>query len=193
MNSFTRWAAESGLGLEHLVIRQELNGMVAEGLVIGDRFGSGYAAHYRIEIAHDWSTRNVSVELADGPTLSLSADGAGAWRDADGKPLPLLDGCIDVDISATPFSNSLPIRRLALNEGERRQIRVVYLEILGLTVDPVDQAYTCLELGRRYRYEGLFRKFESELCVDEHGLVEDYPSLFRRVRSSAVLRREPKA
>lgn len=182
MDSFTRWAAESGCGLEHLVIRQEPNGVVAEGLVIGERFGSGYAAHYRIEVAHDWSTRNVCVGLVGGPTLLLSADGAGAWRDAEGKPLPLLDGCIDVDISATPFSNSLPIRRLALNQGERRQIRVVYLAVPGLTVDPVDQAYTCLEPGRRYRYEGLFREFESELCVDAQGLVEDYPSLFRRVR-----------
>ena len=182
MSRFARWAAESGFGLEHLVIRQELNIMVAEGLVIGDRFSSAYAAHYRIELAQDWSTRKVSVGLADGPTLSLSADGAGAWRDADGKPLPLLDGCIDVDISATPFSNSLPIRRLALKEGERRQIRVAYLAIPDLTINPVNQAYTCLELDRRYRYEGLFRKFETELCIDAHGLVEDYPSLFRRVR-----------
>lgn len=40
MSRFARWAAESGFGLEHLVIRQELNIMVAEGLVIGDRLKS---------------------------------------------------------------------------------------------------------------------------------------------------------
>ena len=182
MDSFVRWSAELGSGLEHLVIRQESNVVVAEGFVIGDRFGAGYAAHYRIEVAQDWSVRKVSVVLADGRMLSVSADGTGAWRDTDGKALPLLDGCIDVDISATPFSNSLPIKRLALNEGERRKIRVAYLAIPDLTIDAVDQAYTCLEPGRRYRYEGLLREFESELCIDEHGLVEDYPSLFRRVR-----------
>ena len=73
------------------------------------------------------------------------------------------DGCIDVDISAAPFTNTLPIRRLGLMKGERREIRVAYLALPALTVEPADQAYTCIEPQRRYLYEKLFRQFQAEL------------------------------
>jgi hypothetical protein len=181
MQTFVRWAAESGRGLEHLDIRREPHRVVTTGVVIGDRFGVGYGAHYQIEMAEDWSVRKVRVMLADGRELSLSADGVGTWHDSEGNVIPQLNGCIDIDVSATPFSNSLPIKRLGLRQGERTQIRVAYLAIPSLTVECVDQAYTCIEPGRRYRYEGLFRNFEADLCLDEQGLVMDYPSLFRRV------------
>ena len=45
--------------------------------------------------------------------LSLTGDGAGRWQ-IDGRDAPDLDGCLDLDIQVTPFTNSLPIRRLDL-------------------------------------------------------------------------------
>ena len=43
------------------------------------------------------------------------------------------------------------------------------------------QRYTCLQAGRLYRYEAADRTFAADLPVDEHGVVGDYPTLFRRV------------
>jgi len=106
----------------------------------------------------------------------------GEWRDEAGSVVERLHQCIDVDISATPFSNSLPINRLCFEPGERKLLRVAYLAVPDLTIEAVEQAYTCIEPGRVYRYEGIFRKFEANLRVDEMGVVEDYPSLFRRIR-----------
>jgi len=177
-----RWEAESGYGLEHLTIRCEPGKIIADGVIVGNRFGIEYGAKYQIEMAEDWSVRRVYVAMTDGRYLSLSADGAGIWRDEDGRVVEALNQCIDVDISATPFSNSLPINRLTLDPGERTPIKVAYLAIPDLTIEPVEQAYTCITAGRAYRYEGLFRAFETELLVDEMGIVEDYPSLFKRVR-----------
>lgn len=181
MASVVQWIPESGVGAEHLVVRQEGPRYVAEAAVVGHRFDAPYGAHYRIEIAPDWSVRRVSIALTDGRQLELFADGVGTWRDATQERISALDGCIDVDLSATPFTNTLPIRRLGLSQGQRQLIRVAYVAIPALTVEPVDQAYTCIEPNRRYLYEGLFRQFKAELMVDEEGLVEDYPSLFRRV------------
>jgi hypothetical protein len=56
----------------------------------------------------------------------LSADGKGRWFDAKGTHLAELDGCIDIDISATPFTNTLPIRRLQLKHGAAQVLRCVY-------------------------------------------------------------------
>jgi hypothetical protein len=46
------------------------------------------------------------------------------------------------------------------------------------------QRYTCLAsdaAGARYHFESRAHDFTAELPVDAHGLVEDYPGLFRRV------------
>lgn len=176
-----QWVAEEGMGAEHLVLDERPDRVSGEAVVVGTRFGTPYGAHYRVEMAHDWTVRRVLVALTDGRTLVVSADGKGHWQDIDGKPLAALDGCIDVDISATPFTNTLPIRRLGLTKGERREIRVAYLALPALTIEPADQAYTCIEPRRRYLYEGLFRQFQAELAIDKNWLVEDYPTLFRRV------------
>ena len=49
--------------------------------------------------------------------LHLESDGEGHWQE-NGKDRPDLHGCIDIDIQATPFTNTLPIRRLGLKTGE---------------------------------------------------------------------------
>lgn len=181
MTWVAQWVPESGVGAEHLVVRTSAQRIVGEAVLIGDRFGTPYGAHYRLVMAPDWSVREVAIAMTDGRTLMLSTDGKGAWRDANDRPMPNLDGCIDVDLSATAFTNTLPIRRLGLVKGERRTIRVAYVAIPDLSVEAAEQAYTCIEPDRRYLYEGLFREFQAELGVDTNGLVEDYPSLFRRV------------
>ncbi len=51
----------------------------------------------------------------------------------------------------------------------------------ALVPEAVRQRYTCLEAGRLYRYEELFRGYVGELNVDEDSLILDYPGTFRRV------------
>ena len=44
--------------------------------------------------------------------------------------------------------------------------------------------YTCLETGsagRKYKFESLDSGFIADITVDQDGLVEDYPGLFKRV------------
>jgi uncharacterized protein len=129
--------------------------------------------------------REVRVATPDSerPILELLADGEGRWKRRGGEPLPELDGCIDVDISATPFTNTLPIRRLGLEPGESEVLAVTYIRIPESLVGPERQRYGCLEArvdGGLYRFEALPSGFAAELPVDADGLVIDYPGLFRR-------------
>lgn len=176
-----KWKSEHGAGLERLVLTETRTAIRADGWVIGTREEQDYALRYVVECDRDWVTRKLHVDVQCGTSLTLTSDGKGNWTNGDGLRQPELDGCIDVDVSATPFTNTLPIRRLKLVEGERQRIRVAYVPVPSLRPSPAEQAYSCIEVGRRYRYEGIFRHFEADLQVDAEGLVIDYPSLFSRV------------
>ncbi|WP_323121175.1 putative glycolipid-binding domain-containing protein [Burkholderia alba] len=176
-----RWASLEGDGIEHLAFERSAAGFVAESAVVGQRYGRSYGLAYRVVCDPRWRVTHAVLKVMGGGTLELHGDGEGRWRDGAGAPLPQLDGCIDIDIAATPYTNTLPIRRLGLARGERRPIDVVYVSTPDLKVSRVQQAYACLEPGRRYRYEGIFRDFTAEMDIDADGLVIDYETLFRRL------------
>jgi uncharacterized protein len=181
------WSRWDGPGLEHLRLRVGEGGIEADGVVIGEKGGTCFRARYGIRCDQRWRTRELILDPLDGSDpLHLSSDGEGDWRDALGSALPELRGCIDVDLSVTPFTNTLPIRRLDLREGESSEIAVVYVNVPVMELGTSRQVYTCLERGPGsglYRYEdrGVFRGFTADLPVDEYGLVLDYPGIFRRI------------
>lgn len=140
-----------------------------------------YAAHYSIFCRKNWTVQEVKITVLGGKSLTLQADGHGNWTDKNGNPLPALNGCLDIDISATPFTNTLPIRRLMLEKNERKEISVVYIAIPSLTYQVAKQAYTCIEPQKRYLYEGILRSFKEELEVDLYGIILRYPNIFQRL------------
>ena len=108
----------------------------------------------------------------------------GAWAYADGAPAPAFDGCVDIDLSGTPFTNTLPIRRADLAARRGRPA----VDLHGCCTYPSTaragrrrRSTTRRSAPRRFRYEAADRSFAAELPVDEDGLVLDYPALFRRL------------
>jgi hypothetical protein len=185
------WMPLGWPGAEHLVLRERPDGWLAEGHVVGvddpDATAVPYTVRYVVHCDERWHVRRVDVGVvtAEGVrTLELRADGAGHWSDGAGAPLPDLDGCPDVDIRVTPFTNTLPIRRLGLEAGASAVVRVAYVAAPAMTVAPLDQRYTRLDAGGplagRYRYESLDSGFTADLVVDGDGLVVDYPAIWRR-------------
>jgi hypothetical protein len=177
-----RWQDWSGKGIEHLVLQEDPDEIVAEAAIVGSVDDDNFAARYRILCDGSWRVTELEVsQIGDDHWIELSSDGAGNWFDESANPLPELKGAIDIDISITPFTNTLPIRRLHLERDQAAEILVVYIQIPGLTLATDRQRYTCLEPSRRYRFESLDSDFKRDIEVDEHGLVVTYPDLFRRV------------
>jgi uncharacterized protein len=179
------WAPWEGPGLEHLRLVTSGSGVVANGLVIGLEAGRPFRISYEIRCDRRWRVREVRAAAPDSerPVIELLADGEGRWKRGGGESMPELDGCIDVDILATPFTNTLPIRRLGLEPGESEELMVTYVRVPELLVGPEKQRYGYLEAqadGGLYRFEALPSGFTAELPVDADGLVIDYPGLFRR-------------
>jgi uncharacterized protein len=181
------WSLWDGRGLEHLHLSVGESGVEADGVLIGEEDGIAFRARYVIRCDPGWRTREVFLDPLDGRNpLRLRSDGEGNWSDASGRGIPELRGCTDVDLSATPFTNTLPIRRLDLGREGSSGIAVVYVDVPNLRLDASRQRYTCLERsagGGLYRYEdeGSFRGFTADLPVDADGLVLDYPGIFRRM------------
>jgi len=185
------WGPRDGPGLEHLRLSLDGEMVAADGVIIGVDDGHAFRARYEIRCDVAWRVREVRVTALGGstPDLHLRADGHGRWTAGGGEPMPALDGCIDVDLSATAFTNTIPIRRLGLQRGASAELAVAYIVMPALDAMPVRQRYICLSRGPeggRYRYEslpyeGLPGGFADELLVDADGLVIDYPKLFQRV------------
>jgi hypothetical protein len=184
MNGTTvvRWQDWSGQGIQHLVLREEPDRVVAEAAVLSTAEELPFAAWFRIHCDRAWRVRRAEAGvIGDDRRIALEADGMGHWRDGTGQR-PDLEGAIDVDFSITPFTNTLPIRRLGLKKEQSVDLKLVYVLLPEFTIATDPQRYTCLEPLRRYRYESLDSDFVRELEVDGNGLVVDYPGLFRRVR-----------
>lgn len=178
-----RWRPADADGLEHLDLRVGDGMIVADSVVIGDRGGVPYGLRYRLVCGEDWVTRSLDITTTDGRSLHLRSDGEGEWTDAEGFPLAHLDGCIDVDLAGSPFTNTLPIRRAALVAGgEAAEFRMAYIPFDTFKPAVDGQRYRCLEQNRLYRYEAADRSFTADLIVDEDGLVTDYPGLFTRIQ-----------
>lgn len=179
------WTLWDGPGLEHLHLSMSGEEIVADGAIITTLFEERpIRLRYRVRCDGQWRVREVHVTAgSDRLAVDIRADGAGHWSTAGGDALPALAGCIDVDIMATPFTNTLPVRRLAPRTGESAELAVAYVVVPSLEVVLSPQRYTCLESrpdGGRYRYESLDTGYTNELPVDADGLVIDYPGIWRR-------------
>lgn len=178
-----RWRPVDGEGLEHLTVGPHDGGIRATGVVIGDRGGLSYGIHYCIDCDAGWLVRRFAIETTDDRRLMLRSDGKGNWSSKDGDPMPELVGCIDIDLAGTPFTNTLPIRRLNLSPQDGiTKLTMLYVPFDSLEPYRDEQNYTCLEADLLYRYEAGDGSFTADLPVDEDGLVLDYPTLFERLK-----------
>ena len=182
--AWTRTDVPEGLGLGALIPEPDGYRLEADKTVAEDeeRFFTRFSV--RTDLA--WVTREVRAEVVSAQgleTVTLAAQG-GHWTDADGLPIPSLVGCLDVDVAATPLTNTLPIRRLGLRPGEYRDIQVAWIDIPSLRVRRVRQRYTRhpAESGlERYTYRDPLHG-EYRLSVDGDGVVVDYERFARRLR-----------
>ena len=172
------WQAVESGALERCRLEVGPDGLRLSGIVLTPEHGTPLDVRYRVEAGPDGLTRRVELELDGGANRRvLLADGAGAWRWEGGPGLPEVAGALDVDLTVTPATNTLPIRRLAgLKVGEAADLRMAWVQFPELSVIPSAQRYERLAADRWRFASG---DFTAELLVDPDGLVLDYEGLFR--------------
>jgi uncharacterized protein len=169
-------------GFEVLFARRDPDDLVFEGHVTAVEDGEAWSVRYTLALEPSWRTRTarIAVRSATGEhEAHLEADGHGAWR-VDGAPTPHLDGCMDVDLEASAFTNALPVHRLDLAIGAQAEAPAAWVRVPDARVERLDQSYSHLD-ATRYAYEAPDLEFQAELVYDEHGLILDYPGIAVRV------------
>jgi uncharacterized protein len=152
------------------------------GCVVTAIDGSPTIINYLVQCGTDWSTRAVHVQVTQGVLsrrLNLERDDSGSWS-RDGETLSQFQGFADVDLGVTPATNTLPIRRLALEVDSAASIDAVWVRFPELSLERMAQRYTRLD-EFRYRYETVGASFTAELEVDDQGIVVRDGDLWERV------------
>jgi uncharacterized protein len=171
-------------GTDYCALSHTAEGWLLKGTVVGVlKDQRPMLANYLIYCDENWFTHRVQVERtisSDVRTLSLSVESRGVWC-SSGQELPRVSGCDDVDLSVTPATNTLPIRRLNIPVGSSESVIAAWVKFPDLTVETLSQRYT--RLGKdTYRYESN-TGFSAEVVVDHLGLVTAYPSGWERIAS----------
>jgi hypothetical protein len=82
--------------------------------------------------------------------------------------------CVDLDLSFSPSTNLIPIRRLDLAPGQQGEARAAWLQFPSLALEPLAQLYR--RTGESsYHYETLDGSFATELEVNPMGFITRYP------------------
>lgn len=173
-------------GFEVLFLRRENDGYRFEGHSTGVEDGEAWGLRYDLVLDAAWTTRSAQVvgrSRSGAHEVRLEADGAGGWT-IDGVPAPGLAGCLDVDLEASAFTNTLPVKRLRLGVGERAEAPAAYVCAVDLRVERLEQSYARVDddgAGSRYDYEAPELEFACRIVYDRFGLVLDYPGIAVRV------------
>lgn len=179
LNQEITWENIEHSGSENLQLIRKGFSVFANGTVRVKSVDGPYQLTYQLELDNQWRTKKVDLTIGDR-NLTIWSNGEGAWRSKTG-PLPELDSAIDVDIEATPFSNSLPINRNDWIPNQTREFDMVYIAVPFLEYTKLKQSYTYKGTDGPYRvFHYKCRDYETIITVDSEGLVVDYPKVFER-------------
>jgi uncharacterized protein len=157
-------------------------GWALRGTAVAEYQGVPTEVRYRVVCDHRWNTLSVRVGVVQEGrkrSLRLRPSGDGRWLSGD-EDVEQYRGCTDVDLGIGASTNTLPIRRLGLSEGQSASIDAAWVRFPDLQLERLPQRYTRLA-GDRYRYESLDSGFTADLEVDDLGLVVNYPGWCERV------------
>jgi hypothetical protein len=173
-----KWEGLKYQSQEDCIFKETDNGVEVTSVITGTVENQVFKVLYRVLANNLWETYLVDLNIVlDGNERTFLLEKKDACWLVNNVPDHRIDHCIDIDISLTPFTNTLPIRRLVFNGHLRNRIEVVYIDILANTIMPVTQYYSKIS-DSVYLYENEKTTFKAELKTDSHGLVIEYPKLF---------------
>jgi hypothetical protein len=189
------WQRTDVIGAEYVVFDDQ-SGLTARGAAIADG-PVPYTCQYELITDERWaSQRFVATVEGAGFLRTVRMDrAADGWRvttaeqgDLSAKlsaaPPPgtedpdRLADAIDLDLYASPLTNTLPLRRIGVTTpGTTETVVAAWVLLPSLAVLANAQTYTVLAPGRVRYASG---SFTADLDVDENGYVVHYPGLATR-------------
>lgn len=174
------WKGLEDPTLEHCTITSSPGKILVQSKIGGLVNEVQMVVEYELQLDTLWNVSSVEVKINDAlqpQFLKLVYSPTGEWTDAALHVRHDLKGCKDIDISLTPFTNTLPVKRLCLEKGESREIKVVYIDLPAFDVKAQQQRYTYLG-NNRFAFEVPDTGYKNEITFTADGYVWHYPNLF---------------
>lgn len=169
-----QWQAWDGDHIEVLTLSWDNEGWTASGQV------GLHDVQYVVRLSPFWQVRQFLLfRDLDEPDLWIGTDGHGRWGEVNGAHRVDLDGGIDLALACTPFTHTIPIRRLQLGVGEHAPTVALDIDVetLGVVRSAVSYRRTAHD-----RYEAERADTVDVVVVDEFGVPIDIDGRFLRVR-----------
>ena len=84
-------------------------------------------------------------------------------------------GARDIDLSFTPATNLMPLRRLMSSKESSLSITAAWLRYPIAVLNPLEQTYALTDRHGSISYAASQTKFQTEMTVDQSGFVTLYP------------------
>ncbi|MFS4471190.1 putative glycolipid-binding domain-containing protein [Chryseobacterium sp. T20] len=167
--------------LEYFNLQSDDKNYTVESKIIGCLKNKIYNVEYKIRIDKDWIIQGFLIESEiDRVKRTLAGKKIQDQWEINNVINPEFNNFKFIDISLTPFTNTLPINNLKLSENSSQKIDVIYIDVLNHHIRPVQQQYTRTSVNQ-YLYENIENDFKAEISIDETGLVTVYPKLFEKM------------
>lgn len=175
------WRRLDAPGHDAAALRATPNGWTIEGTAVFLHEDDVCSLHYMARTNHDWITRAAEVAGWIGSTpvrIVIVASADHQWS-LNGVPQPAVSGCLDIDLSFTPATNLIPIRRLQLPVGARAAVTAAWFKFPDLSLETLEQSYAHASEGG-YDYEAFGGAFRAQLLVEPNGWVVHYSGLWQQ-------------
>ncbi|SLN20280.1 hypothetical protein ROJ8625_00728 [Roseivivax jejudonensis] len=172
-----RWRALDREGRDSCrLVRQHDDGWMLLGHARFRAAGSESRIDYLVRCDPDWHTLGADVTgIWDGTRVALHIVREGPTWTLNQQRQDGLDDAVDIDLSFTPATNLMPIRRMPEIGGV--SVRAAWLSAPGAPLGPLDQRYT-RGRGGIVHYAAEQTGFSTDLRVASSGFVTEYPGLW---------------
>ena len=141
--------------------------------------GGETALDYIVRCDEHWMTLGADVTgLQDGIEVNLRI-----LRDGDDWTLhdelqPQVSGAQDIDLSFTPATNLMPLRRLMASDDKVLRLRAAWLRYPEGDLAPLDQRYRRTETDGAVDYAAVQTGFSTRIDIDPSGFATSYPNFW---------------
>jgi len=174
--AMAHWRRLDGEGTDRCTLARAEHGWLLSGQAHWREEGAEANLLYTVRCDPDWATLTADItgERAGAPVALRIQSGPEGWE-MNGVAQPEVAGCTDIDLSFTPATNLLPLRRLAPEGDGPVPVRAAWL-VPGLDrLALLEQSYAPQKDGT-IAYASA--NFEARLQVHPSGFVTRYPGVW---------------
>ena len=172
------WTGIGFPSLDYCRLTKRSPGWQFSGIMVAKLQGKRFGARYELLASETFAIRSCRIEkISPGREKVTMVEFRDAKWIVDGKHRVDLRECTDLDLEASPVTNTIPIRRYNLKLGEHVDLNVAWVRFPSLRVTRLKQSYERIGDGK-YRYRSA-SGFTAIILVDNFGLVKRYGNVWK--------------